>query len=64
MHYKNMYIPTIGGRDSAVGTETHFWLDGSEIEFPCWRDFPCPSRRAWGLPNPLFSGYRVSFLGV
>jgi len=56
-----MYIPTIGGRGGAVGIDTHFWVEGSEIKFQCGWGFPCPSRPTWGLPNLLFGGYRISF---
>ena len=42
MHHKNMYIPPTGGRDSAVGIETHSWLDGVEDRIPVWARFPVP----------------------
>jgi hypothetical protein len=35
-----MYIPPISGRDSAVGIETHSWLDGVEDQIPVRARFP------------------------
>jgi len=36
------------GRESAVGIETRYGLDGPGIEFWKGRDFPYPSRSARG----------------
>jgi hypothetical protein len=47
------------GRDSAVGIETGYGLDGPGIEDR--RDFPHPFRPVLGLTQPPINGYRVSF---
>ena len=51
----------IVGRDSVVGVETRYGLEGSGIESPWGRDFP---HRPWSLPSILYNVYRVSFPGV
>jgi len=47
------------GRDSAVGIATRYGLDGPGIGWWWGRDFPLPSRPAWGPPNLLYNGYLV-----
>ena len=47
------------GPDSSVGIETHYCLEGPEIEFQWGRDFPHPYR-----PTLLYNGYRVSAPGI
>ena len=47
------------GRDSSVGIATRYGLDGPGIE-----TFRTRPDRPWGPPDPLYNGYRVSFLGV
>ena len=53
------------GRYGSVATATRYGLNGPVIE-PRWggRDFPHPSRRAWGPSTLLYNGQRVSFPGV
>ena len=53
----------IVGRDSSVGIETRYGLNGPEIESRWRRDFPHLSRPAWSPPSLLYNGYRV-FPGV
>jgi hypothetical protein len=43
-----MYIPPIGGRDSAVDIETHSRLDGVEDRIPVRARFPVPVQTVLG----------------
>ena len=47
------------GRDSSVGTATHYGLGVTGIEFWWGRDFPHPSSTALGPPS-----LRVSFPSI
>ena len=49
------FIQVVVGRDSSVGTATHYGLDGPEIESRWWRDFLHPSRPALGPTQPPFT---------
>jgi len=51
------------GRDSSVGVESRYGLDGLGIESLCGRDFPYPSRTSLGssASNTMCTG---SFPGV
>jgi hypothetical protein len=51
------------GRDSAVGIEIQYGLDGPGIESQWGGGFPHPSRPALGHTQPPKIGYRV-FPGV
>ena len=51
-------------RDSAVGIETRYELDGPGIESRWRQIFRNRPDRPWGPPSLLYSGYRVSFPGV
>ena len=58
-------------RDSSVGIETRYWLDGPGNEYRCGRDFPHPSRPALGSTQPplhwvpgLFPGIKRPGRGV
>ena len=44
------------GRDSSVGIETRYGLDGPGIESWCGRDFSHPSRQALRLTQPPMQG--------
>jgi len=52
------------GRDSTVGIEIRYGLDGPGIESRWGRDFPHPSRPALGPTQLLEIKYRISFPGV
>ena len=59
------------GRDSVVGIEIRYGLDGQGIEFQWGRDFPHQSRRALGSTQPpvqwvpdLFPGVKLHERGV
>jgi hypothetical protein len=45
-------VPVIVDRDSSVGTEARYGLDGPEIDSLCERDFPHSSRPALGPTLP------------
>jgi len=47
------------GRDSSIGIETHYGLDGPVIECPWGRGFSTRPDRAWGPPSLLYNGHRV-----
>ena len=47
-----LYIDVCVGRDSVVGIETRYRLDGPEAESLWERDFPHPSRPAMGITQP------------
>ena len=51
------------GQDSAVGTTTHYGVDGPGIEYPWGEIFCTRSDWFWGAPSLLYNGYRV-FPGV
>ena len=52
------------GRDSSVGIETRYWLDGLGIESRRGGEiFHTRPDRPWGPPSLLYNGYRV-FPGV
>jgi len=57
---------SVAGRDSSVGTATHYDLDGPGIEFRGGGGeiFRIRPDRPWGPPSLLYNGYRVSFPGV
>jgi hypothetical protein len=44
------------GRNSSVGIETHYGLDGPGIESRCERDFSHPSRQALRPTQPPMQG--------
>ena len=53
----------MAGRDSSVGIETSYGLDGPEID-PWWGEiFRIRPTRPWGPPSILYNEYRV-FSGV
>jgi hypothetical protein len=52
------------GRDGVVGIATRYELDGPEIESRWRRIFRTRLDRPWSPPSLLYSGNRVSFLGV
>ena len=55
-----MYCTFYGeDRDSAVGTENRYGLDGPGIESRWEGVFPHPSRPALGATQPPIQGYRV-----
>ena len=58
--------PTVVGRDSSVGTATHYGLHGPGIEYRVGEGeiFRTRSDRAWGPLSLLYSAHRVSFQGV
>ena len=47
------------GRDSAVGIETRYGLDGPGIESRWGEIFRTRPDRPWGPPSLLYNGYRV-----
>jgi hypothetical protein len=57
------YRIIMGCRDSSVGIATRYGLDGARIEFRWGRDFPLPTRPAWGPHSLLYNGYRVPLPG-
>jgi hypothetical protein len=50
------YFNSHVGRDSSVGTATHYELDGPEIESRWERDFRIRPDRPWGPPSLLYNG--------
>ena len=52
-------------RDSSVGTETRYGLDGPEIEFQWGGEiFRTRPDQSWEPPSLLYNGYWVFFPGV
>jgi hypothetical protein len=47
------------GRDSVVGIATRYELDGLGIESRWGEIFSTCPDRSWGLPSPLYNGYRA-----
>jgi len=53
-------IQTLMGRDSSVGIETSYRLDGPGIEPRWWGEiFRTRPDRLWGPHSLLYNGYRV-----
>ena len=48
IHLRVILILLLSSRDSSVGTETRYGLDGPGFESKWGRDFPHPSRAALG----------------
>jgi hypothetical protein len=48
-------------RDSSVGIETVYGLDGTGIESWCGRNFRTHPEEPWGQPSQLYNGYWVIF---
>ena len=59
---KNTSRNTRKGRDSSVGTTTHYVLDSLGIESR-WELFRIRPYRPWGQPSLLYNGYRDFFGG-